>query len=369
MIICMKYKVPNFVEWCRIPLLFRFGNHSMKKTPATLLISLGLFCWVMLGSNSFAAAEKIGKITGGVMHTAPAWFKESFLEIREDVDEATAENKHVILFFQLNACPYCDRMLSESFEAEPLTSYIQDHFDTIAINIRGDRDIVFNEETSLTEKELSEMLKVRGTPAILFLDSDNKTVVRVNGYRAPERFKKILQYVNEKGYQQGSLAEYLEKNLADDVYKLRDNKLFTQLADLSTINGPLALIFEDSSCYDCAEFHENLLSRDDVQKELKPFTVVRLDADSEKTIIAVDGNKTTPKALAHQYNMIFRPGVLMFDEGKLIRRYDSLLYSHHFKEGFRFVGGGYYKKEDYRSYSRKRTEELLSEGIDIDLGQ
>ena len=66
--------------------------------------------------------------------------------------------------------------------------------------------------------------------------------------------------------------------------------------------------------------------------------------------------------------MIYRPGVLLFDQGKLIRRYDSLLFSHHFKEGFRFVSGGYYKTGDYSDYSQKRTAELLAAGINIDLG-
>lgn len=336
-------------------------------TVRSLFIILSL-CVVGL-DNSAADTEKRGKITGGVAHAAPNWFKESFLEIQEDVNEAAAANKHVILFFQLNGCPYCDRMLTESFESEPLTSYIREHFDTIAINVRGDREIVFNDNTSVTEKELSEMLKVRATPAILFLDSNNQTVVRVNGYRSPQRFKHVLHYVADKEYKTTSLAAYLEKTLTKDVYQLRQHALFSQVSDLSAIKGPLAVIFEDSSCFDCVEFHEKLLFRPDVQQELKLFTVVRLDADSEQAIIDVDGRTISPKALANKHDMIYRPGLLLFDQGKLIRRYDSLLFSHHFMEGFRFVSGGYYKNEDYGSYSTRRTEELLSQGVDINLGR
>lgn len=334
----------------------------------TLLPVLGVMLCGLLGLEAHAATQR-GEVTGGVAHTAPSWFKESFLEIRDDVDEATAEGKHVILFFQLNGCPYCDRMLTESFEAEPLTSYIQEHFDTIAINVGGDREIVFNEEITVIEKELSEMLKVRATPAILFLDSDNKTVVRVNGYRAPERFEQVLRYVNEKAYMQQSLAEYMDSQLSRDAYQLRDNELFTQTSDLSSVKGPLALIFEDGSCYDCDELHDRLLSREDVRKELKPYTIVRLDADSEQELIDVDGTPTTPKALAAKHEVIYRPGILIFDEGKLLRRYDSLLFSYHFKEGLRYIAGGYYKKEPYRDYSRKRREELLAAGVDINLAE
>ncbi|MEZ5480188.1 MAG: thioredoxin fold domain-containing protein [Thiolinea sp.] len=291
------------------------------------------------------------------------------MDIQDDVDEATAEGRHVMLFFQLNDCPYCDRMLTESFEADPLKIFIQEHFDVIAINVKGDREIAFNEEFSMAEKDLADKLEARATPAILFLNADNDAVVRVNGYRSPKRFQHILSYVSDKAYAEGSLADYLEQHRERDVYTLRDNPLFQEVSDLSAVQGPLAVIFEDSSCYDCAEFHERLLAREDVQAELKPFTVVRLDADAETDITTPEGEKTTPKAWAKSIDMTYRPGVLIYDEGKLQRRIDSLLFSFHFKEGLRYIGGGFYKTEDYSAYSEKRREELLSAGVDIDLSE
>lgn len=315
------------------------------------------------------AADTRGKISGGVLHGTPDWFKESFLEIADDVDEASETGKHVLLFFELNGCPYCDRMLRESFEAEPLSSYIQANFDAIAINIQGDRDIAFNEELSVTEKELSEILKVTSTPALLFLNADNKTIIRVNGYRAPERFKLILEFIATRSYQTTSLPDYLQARLDRNVYRLRDNPMFSPVTDLSSVDGPLMVVFEDGSCYDCDEFHDGILAHEQVGKEIAPYTIVRLDADSTTTITDVHGNKTTPAELARQYEMIYRPGVLVFDDGNLLRRHDSLTYPHHFKESIRYVAGGFYRETDYRSYSEQRTEELLASGVDIDLGQ
>ena len=82
----------------------------------------------------------------------------------------------------------------------------------------------------------------------------------------------------------------------------------------------------------------------------------------------VHGNATTPAELARELQMIYRPGVILFDDGNLLRRHDSLTFPHHFKESLRYVAGGYYQQTDYRSYSRQRTEELLEAGVDIDLG-
>ena len=88
-----------------------------------------------------------------------------------------------------------------------------------------------------------------------------------------------------------------------------------------------------------------------MRQEIDPFTIVRLDADSTETITDVDGSKTTPAALAQKHNMIYRPGVLVFDGVKLMRRTDSLVFPHHFKEGMRYIAGGFYKNTDYQAYS------------------
>jgi thioredoxin-related protein len=338
--------------------------------PKKLLRILLLLVITTVSSSVFPADSSTrGKISGGVLHPPPAWFKESFLEIADDVDEASETGKHVLLFFELNGCPYCDRMLKESFETEPLSSYIQQHFDTIAVNIQGDREIAFNEEISVTEKELGEILKVYSTPALLFLNADNKTIVRINGYRAPERFKQVLEFVATKSYQTTRLADYLQAKLDRNVYRLRTNSQFSEITDLSSVDGPLMVIFEDGSCYDCDEFHDGILAHELVREEIAPFTIVRLDADSTATIVDVLGNKTTAAELARKYEMIYRPGVLVFEDGNLIRRHDSLTFPHHFKESMRYVAGGYYQQTDYRSYSLQRTEELLANGVDIDLGQ
>ena len=324
---------------------------------------------IFLTVSNAAETSNRGQIKGGVAHQTPGWFKESFLEIADDVEEASESGKHVLLFFQLNGCPYCDQMLEESFEAQPLTDYIQTHFDTIAINVRGDREIAFSEEISVCEKELAEILNVRATPAILFLKEGNKTIVRVDGYRAPERFKQVLEFVATKAYQTTTLVDYLQAKLDKNVYQLRANLRFSDVKDLSSVKGPLMVIFEDGSCYDCREFHDGILANELVQKEIEPYTVVRLDADSKAIILDVQGNKTTPADMVRQYEMIYRPGVLVFDQGELQRRHDSLTFPHHFKESLRYVAGGYYKKTDYRSYSQQRTEELLAAGVVIDLGR
>ena len=103
------------------------------------------------------AADTRGKLTGGVLREPPTWFKESFLEIADDVDDASAAGKHVMLFFELSGCPYCDRMLEESFETEPLSSYTSAGVDrTFRIS-----------DNSFSVTEISALKAISRSPSVL----------------------------------------------------------------------------------------------------------------------------------------------------------------------------------------------------------
>lgn len=331
----------------------------------TLIFSLSI---LLVPGPVISADSDRGEITGGIAHDLPGWFKDSFLEIAEDATEAGDADRHVLLFFNLNACPYCARMLDESFREEPNKGLIQTHFDVISLNVLGDREVVFNEEITVSEKELAEILNVRATPGVMFLDANNRPVARADGYRAPESFRRILEYVSTRAYMETELSEFVERQKAMDSYALRDNPLFSEVSDLSSVSGPLMVVFEDGGCLDCNEFHDTILSDPRVEAELAPYTVVRVDAGSDTSIVDPAGNETTAGEFARAHQVIYRPGVLIFDDGELIRRLDSLVYPHHFSLSLRYVGGGYNDQMDYDAFSEQRTEELLAAGVDIDLG-
>jgi thioredoxin-related protein len=328
------------------------------------LLGVVLAIFLMLSNLNGA-----GKVTGGSDHPMPEWFKQSFLDMNEDVTEAKESGKHVILFMSLKFCPYCTKMLKENFEnGAKLQPYIKDNFDVIAIDIKGSKEIAINSDTTMTEIEYAKHLKVQYTPTILFLDQDNNIVVRINGYRSPENFKYILDYVKNKEYKNMTLTQYVEKVKNKTLYTLVDNEIFVEETDLSKINTPLAVIFEDGSCTQCNYLHNNTLKNKDVQDELSKFTVVRYDAMSEEEIITPDGKKTTPKQWAKDMVLDYRPGIVLFDKKQEIVRIDALLYSFHFKELFRFVSGGYYNKfHTFLDYLKPRQDELLKQGIDIDI--
>lgn len=319
-------------------------------------------------STTLYSQEK-GKMTGGSHHEMPSWFKDSFLDMSEDVEEAKESNKHVILFMTLDFCPYCTKMINDNFKnGAKHQKYIQDNFDVIGINIKGSREIALTEDKSMTEKEYAAYLKVQYTPTTIILNQDNEQVVRLNGYRSPQNFKLVLDFVKNKEYEKMSLTAYLEKVKNKTYYTLKDNKSFQNISDLSKVNGTLAVIFEDGSCTQCNYLHETTLKNKEVQKELSKITVVRYDAMSKEKIITPEGKVTTAHDWAKEMILDYRPGIVLFDKKKEIVRIDALLYSFHFKELIRYVSGGYYKKfHTFLDYLKPRQDELINSGVNIDL--
>lgn len=339
----------------------------LEKTRWVLMVQV--ICLLLVGGVS--AATTAGKVVGGKMSEHPAWFKESFLDIAEDVDEAAEAGKHVILFMHLNGCPYCYKMTEENFKHAPYTEFIKQHFDVIAINIKGDREVALNPETSLTEKELATRLKVMYTPTIVFLNQQNKVVARVNGYRSVPDFRHVLDYVQQKAYLKTSLSRYIDAR-KQAVYRFREHPQLTPVTDLmAAAKKPLALIFEDKACVDCAALHDGHLSRPEVRAVLENFTFVRLDALSEEPIVDVEGNATTPKAYAEKLDLVYRPGIVLFDRGREITRISGELYTYHFEEVLRYVGERHYERypDSFYDYLDVRTAEITASGRDVDLSR
>jgi thioredoxin-related protein len=318
------------------------------------------------------AVVESGKIVGGKVSTLPAWFKDSFLDISEDVEEAKDSDKHLILYMHLTGCPYCFKMVEEGFKNSANTQIIKDNFDVVAINIKGSKEVSLNEDLTMTEAEVRDHFKVNFTPTIVFLDQSNKLVYKVNGYRSVENFKHILNFVKSRSYKDISLAEFIHKQQRKKQYSLRQHDSFQAISDLSVKREkPLLVLFEDQYCVLCDQLHDGHLKNPEVIKLLNLFDVVRLDAESDQVIIDIDGNKTTPSAYAKKLHLNYRPGIVMFDQGVEVMRIDALLYSYHFAGHLRYIGERHYKQypESVFDYLRVYRQTILDSGQDIDLSK
>ena len=141
----------------------------------------------------------------------PAWFANSFLDIREDVDEAASAGKRVILYFYQDGCPYCKKLLDTNFALQDTEAKTRRHYAVVAINMWGDREVTDFAGALTTEKAFAEALRVMFTPTLLFLDEQGTVVLRLNGYYPPHTFNAALDYAATGSGTNPAFREYLAK--------------------------------------------------------------------------------------------------------------------------------------------------------------
>lgn len=122
----------------------------------------------------------------------PEWFAETLLDAREEAADAARDGKRLMLYFWLTGCPYCERMTNDTLRDPAVVERLKRGFVPVGVNVRGDREIVWTDGASLSEKQLSAALKVRGTPTILFLDAKGEVALRLVGYVAAGEFARAL---------------------------------------------------------------------------------------------------------------------------------------------------------------------------------
>ena len=98
-----------------------------------------------------------------------AWMRDTFKDLREDLEEAQSEGKRLAIIFEQRGCIYCSKMHKEVFPRPDIESYISDNFFVVQINLYGDLDITDFDGEVLSEKAAARKWGVLFTPTILFM--------------------------------------------------------------------------------------------------------------------------------------------------------------------------------------------------------
>ena len=102
------------------------------------------------------------------LHKTP-WMQDTFKDLREDLEEANAEGKRLVLFFEQIGCIYCTKMHKEVFSKEKVSNYINDNFFVVQLNLHGDIEVTDFDGEVLPEKDIARKWGILFTPSILFL--------------------------------------------------------------------------------------------------------------------------------------------------------------------------------------------------------
>lgn len=320
-----------------------------------------LICSILLLFAVPAAAEDM-----------PAWFKESFLDIREDAAEAAKGGRRLMLYFHQDGCPYCAKLLRENFGNKAIAEKTRRHFDVIAINLWGDREVTDLAGKPTTEKEFSKALRVQFTPTLLMLDEKGGTALRLNGYVPPHQFDAALDYAGGRLEKKQSFTDYLlVREPAPASGRLHAQPwLMASPLDLSKRDGKsLLVIFEQKVCAGCDEMHAEGFPRPEVAALLKRYRAARVDIASSESLKTPDGKSLPMRDWARQMKIIYTPSFVFFDGGgREVFRVEGYLRPFHLASSLDYVASGAYRKQpEFQRFIEARAAARRAKGEKIEL--
>lgn len=130
------------------------------------VVAAGLALMVGPGWTVPAAAE--GWMGDDGLHKQ-VWMRDTFLDMSEDLAEAHAEGKRMVIFFEQRGCSYCAKMHDEVYSDAEASKFIEEKFFVVQLNLHGDREVIDLDGTTLSEKEIARRWRVLFTPTVLFL--------------------------------------------------------------------------------------------------------------------------------------------------------------------------------------------------------
>ncbi len=326
---------------------------------------------------TWLSAASEGELTAALENPGheqvPDWFKVSFLDLHEDVAEAAAENKRVMVYFYQDGCPYCKMLLEDNFGQRDIAEKTQKYFDVVTINIWGDREVTVGDKV-LTEKNFSAALKVQYTPTLIFFNENNKVVFRANGYYPPEKFNTVLDYVGQRLERTQSFQSYLAKVEPQPS----TGRLHTDIANIKSPSNLqqalrpgkyLLVMFEQKKCTACDELHLDVLIRPESKALLKRFNISVIDMWSDEEIIQPDGKTNKIRDWVKQLDIKYAPSLVYFnDKGEEVFRSDAYLKSFHTQSVMDYVASEAYKEQpNFQRYIDARAKRHSEQGATIDL--
>ena len=328
-------------------------------------IIVALACLIPFVAQSAESPEPVQQVTTFDTFELPDWFKVSFLDLSEDNAEAIEVNKHLVVFFWQDFCGYCKNTIEKNLTQQSIRDVFDEHFDVVALNIWGSKEVYGLDGTATTEKEIARSLGVQFTPTIIFFNADGKPVLRLNGYVSPTDMQVALNYVQNKTYESQTIFEYLAANQPRSANARLNTQPFIQDEKNLNVKGrPRAVLFEQTNCPDCDTFHRCVLSLDSVRERFKPFHTVQLDMWSTSPVTTTSGEKKTARDYARDMKIMYAPSLVLFDSaGFEIIRVESQLRSFHTEAVLEYIADGIYKREpNFQRYIEERGDIIRAKG-------
>ncbi|MDX1823196.1 MAG: thioredoxin fold domain-containing protein [Thiohalomonadales bacterium] len=305
-----------------------------KCTNYFVVVTLLLLCL-----NTEAVADVMEKYRigghGQANVTYPPWFKESFLDLRDDLDDARKAGKRgVIVFLSQKNCNHCQAFIDTTLSDPGILGRVQKNYDVIALDIFNDVEFTDIDGSVSSVKDFADKQRARLTPTLLFYGVEGIRLVKIIGFYPPEKFTQVLDYIDDDLYQSETISEYLKKYRKEADESLGeidpDFTMFTRppyMLDRTHFRGqqPLLVVFETPACTPCRRFHEGVLNDPAVRQLMPEFEAIQLNTlDNTTNIMIPTGRYLTPRQWSEELQLAYDISIVFFDvDGREVHRLDA----------------------------------------------
>ncbi len=315
-------------------------------------------------------------------HKSYPWFKQSFLDLSEDLSDAKENEKGIILYFHQEGCPYCKKLLNDNFSHSDLVAKLRKQYDFIAINMWGDSDVTDFTGEALTEKTLAIKLKVMFTPTLIFFNNTDDVEFRLNGYYSPEKFHLLLDFLEQKKLPDTKYLSFINF-YRDKMKQVRQGdidvnkpqligKNYANLVKKSSL--PVMVLFDEANCTQCNELQQMFRGNKKINNLLQKFTLSRVSIHSKQLITDIHGKKKTITQWSEDLKIQHTPSLVFFvkdsetGKNKEIFRVDSYLRAFHLESVLLYIADKHYIQfPEFQRYIHERVDRLQEKGIKIEL--
>ena len=196
------------------------GRNAMSMPRYEGIAAIGLMFVATLFLALPATAEEGPILTEDGLYTE-SWFLESFLDLRDDLEEARAAGKRFAIMWELKGCPYCKETHFVNLQDPEIRAFAESNFLILQLNLQGSRAVVDFDGEEIEERKLARKYGVRFSPTFLFFPAQadgladkpakDRTVATMPGYFQPPHFLAMFRYVHEKAYATERFRSYLKR--------------------------------------------------------------------------------------------------------------------------------------------------------------
>lgn len=164
---------------------------------------------------SFAASARAEVPLGDDGLHKPAWLQDTFKDLPDDLAEANAEGRRLLILVEQRGCIYCKEMHEKVFPDPEIDALLREKYFVVQMNLFGSTEVTDFDGKVLSEKEMARRWGVAFTPTLIFLPEavpGGETAVQAAVVTMPGAFgtgttKALLEWVLSKRYETGEMFQ------------------------------------------------------------------------------------------------------------------------------------------------------------------